>query len=328
MMARIEREQGRTAPVAATALVTIRDWVRYGASRFRAAGLYFGHGTDNAFDEAAWLVLHALSMPLDLGPEWWDCRVTADEAARIAALIDARERTREPAAYLTGEAWFAGLAFKCDARALVPRSPIAELIVAGFSPWLEPARRQAEAEGRAPRVLDLCTGSGCIGLATAVYWPDAEVVASDVSAPALALAAENRRRLGLDDRVVLRRSDLFDALGDQAPFDVIVSNPPYVDAAELAAMPEEFHREPRLGLAAGDDGLDVVRRILAEAAAHLTPLGVLIVEVGASRPAFEAAYPNLAVTWLEFENGGDGVFLVEREALCAPGALASAQRPS
>ncbi|MFN4263606.1 MAG: 50S ribosomal protein L3 N(5)-glutamine methyltransferase [Thioalkalivibrionaceae bacterium] len=302
-------------------LQTVRDWVRYGASRFRAAELFFGHGTDNAFDEAAWLVLHALSMPLDLPETWWDCRVTRAEAGRIRALIEAREHSREPAAYLTGEALFAGISFASDARALVPRSPIAELIPQCFSPWIDAAATRAQAEARAPRILDLCTGSGCIGLATAIYWPEAAVVATDLSRAALALAEENRRRLRLEARVRLLQSDVFDALAGEPPFDLIVSNPPYVDADDIGAMPPEFHREPRIGLAAGRDGLDIVRRILADAASFLTEDGVMIVEVGASQPAFEATFPRLPVTWLEFEHGGEGVFVVDRHALLIEGAL-------
>lgn len=288
-------------------LHSIRDFIRFGASQFRAAGLQFGHGTDNAFDEAAWLVLHTLSLPLDLPGEWWDSRLTPAERSRVEAVLRLRVSTRKPAAYITREAWFMGIPFYVDERVLVPRSPIAELIAAEFSPWLEP--------GAVHRVLDLCTGSGCIGLATGSVFPEAEIWLADVSPDALAVARRNVRNQGMEVRVQVVQSDVFDGLGTAPRFDLIVSNPPYVGSGEMAELAPEYRHEPSLGLAAGADGLDVVRRILAEAGQHLTDGGVLIVEVGNSQPALEAAFPELPFTWLEFAGGGQGVFLLTREQL-------------
>ena len=290
-----------------TDLHSIRDFIRFGASQFRAAGLRFGHGTDNALDEAAWLVLHTLSLPLDLPEEWWNSRLTPAERGRVEAVLRLRVSTRKPAAYITREAWFMGLPFYVDERVLVPRSPIAELIAAEFSPWLEP-------EG-VHRVLDLCTGSGCIGLATGSVLPDAEIWLADLSPEALAVARRNVRNHGMKDRVRVVQSDVFDGLATAPRFDLIVSNPPYVDAGDMAGLAPEYRHEPSLGLAAGADGLNVVRRILSEAGQHLTDGGVLIVEVGNSQPALEAAFPELPFTWLEFAGGGQGVFLLTREQL-------------
>ncbi|TVP83524.1 MAG: 50S ribosomal protein L3 N(5)-glutamine methyltransferase [Thioalkalivibrio sp.] len=290
-----------------TDLYSIRDFIRFGASQFRAAGLQFGHGTDNALDEAAWLVLHSLSLPLDLPEDWWGSRLTPTERSRVEAALRLRISTRKPAAYITREAWFMGLPFYVDERVLVPRSPIAELIAEGFSPWLEP--------DAVHHVLDLCTGSGCIGLATGSVFPQTEVWLADVSPEALAVARRNARAHGMEERTRIIRSDVFDGLGDAPPFDLIVSNPPYVDAGEMAELAPEYRHEPSLGLAAGADGLEVVRRVLAEAGPRLTDHGVLIVEVGNSRPALEAAFPELPFTWLDFAGGGEGVFLLTREQL-------------
>lgn len=288
-------------------LYSIRDFIRFGASQFRSAGLCFGHGTDNAFDEAAWLVLHTLSLPLDLPETWWESRLTATERARVEAVLRQRVNSRKPAAYITREAWFMGLPFYVDERVLVPRSPIAELIASGFAPWLEP--------DAVHRVLDLCTGSGCIGLATGSVFPDAEIWLADLSLDALAVARRNVGNHGMEARCRIVQSDVFEGLATAPGFDLIVSNPPYVDAADMAGLATEYRHEPALGLAAGDDGLDVVRRILAQATGHLNEAGVLIVEVGNSQPALEAAFPELPFTWLEFADGGQGVFLLTREQL-------------
>lgn len=289
-----------------TDLRTIIDFIRFGASRFNAAGLTFGHSHDNALDEATHLVLHTLHLPPDLPPAYGSAALTAEERAQVLALFRRRIEERRPAAYLTGEAWFAGLSFKSDERALVPRSPIAELIQAGFEPWL--GGRPVE------RVLDLCTGSGCIAIATAVHHPHWRVDGVDLSADALALARENARRVHVAERVRLLHSDLFGALAGER-YDLIVSNPPYVPAAEVAALPAEYAHEPALGLAAGDDGLDLALRILAEAPRHLTEQGLVIVEVGDSEAALERLLPQVPFTWIEFKVGPMGVFLLEREVL-------------
>ncbi|HSE12647.1 MAG TPA: 50S ribosomal protein L3 N(5)-glutamine methyltransferase, partial [Rudaea sp.] len=252
-------------------LASIIDLIRYGASRFAGAGLTFGHSYDSPLDESTHLVLHCLHLPHDLPPAYGAARLTAAEKKRVLASIERRVRERMPVAYLTGEAWFAGLKFKSDARALVPRSPIAESIQSGFSPWLD---------GLAvSRALDLCTGSGCIGIAMAVHNPDWRVDLADISDDALALARENIQFQNVEERVRAIESDLFAGLKGEV-YDLIVSNPPYVTEQEFAALPPEYGHEPALGLKAGDDGLDFALRILAEAPAHLSANGWLIVEVG------------------------------------------------
>ncbi|WP_018879876.1 50S ribosomal protein L3 N(5)-glutamine methyltransferase [Thioalkalivibrio sp. ALE9] len=293
-----------------TGLRSLRDFIRFGASQFRGAGLSFGHGTDNAFDEAAWLVLHTLHLPLDLPESWWDARLSEVERTRVVAVLRERVATRKPAAYLTREAWFAGVPFYVDERVLVPRSPLAELIAAGFEPWVDP-------DG-VTRALDLCTGGGCIGIAMALALPQARVDLADVSTDALAVAGINIERHRVGDQVRAVQSDVFDGLEPGDRYELIVSNPPYVDAEDMAALPDEYRHEPALGLAAGGDGLDIVRRILDGAREHLTEDGVLIVEVGNSQAAVEAAFPDLPLIWLEFEAGGHGVFLVYARDL--PGA--------
>lgn len=286
-------------------LATIIDFIRYGASRFAQAGLTFGHSYDNALDESTQLVLHALHMPHDLSPVYGQARLVADEKRAVLALFERRIAERIPACYLTGEAWFAGLSFKTDPRALVPRSPIAELIEAGFEPWLGGRPVQ--------RALDLCTGSGCIALATAHYHPDWEVDGIDISADALALAQENRERLGVENCRLLQ-SDLFGALQGEV-YDLIVSNPPYVTHDETDALPAEYAHEPELGLRAGDDGLDLALKILRDAPEHLSEHGLLICEVGESERALVALLPELPFAWVEFKVGQMGVFVIEREDL-------------
>ena len=285
---------------------TIRQLIHDGAARLESAGLVFGHGTDNALDESATLVLHALELPFDLTDEQLDTVPSALQAGRVNTLLEQRINTRKPAAYLTGEAWFAGLPFYVDERVLVPRSPIAELVEEGFRPWVE----QAQVE----HILDLCTGSGCIGIACALAFPDAQVDLADLSADALEVARRNIRRHGLDSRVRAIDSNLFDGLGD-IRYDLVVSNPPYVSEEEVRQLPEEYRHEPSLGLSAGDDGLEIVVRLLADAPAHLSTGGVLVVEVGYSQPVLEAAFPDIPFLWLEFAYGGEGVFLLEREQL-------------
>lgn len=287
-------------------LITIQDFIRWGASRFNAAGLFFGHGTDNALDEAAQLVLGALDLDPDLPASFRDCRLTPAERVAVCNLIERRVTERLPAAYLTGRAWFAGLEFFVSQQVLVPRSPIAELIEAGFDPWIDGERLH--------RVLDLCAGSGCIGIASAHYLPDADVDLAEVSPPALEVARLNVERHGLGDRVRVLESDLFGALEGNL-YDLIVSNPPYVSREELDSLPEEYRREPELGLLGGEDGLEVVIRILRQAGAHLSDDGILIIELGASAPRLEQRFPEVPWTWLEFERGGEGVLLLTREQL-------------
>jgi ribosomal protein L3 glutamine methyltransferase len=294
----------------ASRLETPKDFVRWGASAFNRAKLHFEHGTSNAVDEALNLVLHALGLDHDIPPWLLDGRLTDAEKRAVHGLLQRRVQERKPYAYITNHARFAGLDFYVDERVLVPRSPIAELIEAGFEPWIE-----AE---RVTRVLDLCTGSGCIAIACAYAFHDAAVDATDVSAEALEVARMNAERLHVADRVLLHRADVFEGL-PAAPYDIVVSNPPYVDAEDMATLPDEHRHEPKLGLAAGHDGLDIVRRILAGAAGYLAADGILVVEVGNSRWALEQAYPELPFTWLEFQRGQAEVFLLRAEQLAALG---------
>lgn len=287
-------------------LITIQDFVRWGASRFNVAGLCFGHGTDNAIDEAMHLVLGAVSLSPALPTTFRDCRLTPAERVLITDLIERRIQDRVPVAYLTRRAWFAGLEFEVSPDVLVPRSPIAELVEVGFEPWID-----GEVVGR---VLDLCCGGGCIGVAAAVHLPDVDVDLVDISPAALEVARRNVARHQVGDRVRVFESDLFAALANER-YDVIVSNPPYVARGEWESLPGEYHREPEIGLLGGEDGLDLVVRILADAAAHLTEEGILIVEVGSAAPELERRLPSVPFTWLEFERGGEGVFLLTREQL-------------
>lgn len=286
-------------------LFTVRDFIRWGVSEFTAAKLYFGHGTDNSWDEAEQLVLHAIHLQPPLSNEWLGARLIRTERERVLVNLQRRIEERIPAAYITGQAWFAGLPFAVDERVLVPRSPIGELIEKRFEPWLATEPKQ---------ILDLCTGSGCIGIACAYFFPESEVQLSDISFDALAVAEENIQQHGLEERVFAIQSDLFANLIGQR-FDLIVSNPPYVDSDDLATMPDEYHAEPKIGLGSGEDGLDFTRRLLREASDYLTEDGVLIVEVGNSCIALEAAYPNLPFTWIEFERGGHGVFKLTAQEL-------------
>jgi len=291
-------------------LHTVRDFVRWGASRFTEAGLWFGHGTDNAWDEAVVLVCAALRLPLDSGARALDARLLRSEKQLVLEYLERRVTERVPAPYITGEAWFAGLKFQVDERVLVPRSPFAELIERGFNPWLT----------RTPeRILDLCTGSGCIGIACALAFPDAEVDLADISTEALDVAEANIVQHELERRVRAIETDLFDGLEDA--YDLIVCNPPYVDADDYAAMPDEYRSEPALALAAGADGLDLVRRVLREAPDWLQDDGLLFVEVGNSALALEERYPEIPFTWVELERGGDGIFVLTRDELLAAQAF-------
>lgn len=291
---------------AINALRNVNDLVRWGVSRFHEVGVYCGHGTDNAIDEALALVLHALHLPFGLPPELLAARLTESERRQAIEVLSRRINERLPNAYLTHEAWFAGLKFYVDERVLVPRSPIAELIASQFSPWVDVAR--------VTRILDLCTGSGCIAIACAYAFPEASVDAVDLSADALCVARRNVDDHGVNEQVRLLESDLFGGLVGER-YDLIVSNPPYVDAVDMAMLPPEYRHEPTLGLAAGEDGLDIVVRILQQARHYLSPEGVLIVEVGNSQHALLERYPEVPFTWLGFAQGGEGVFLMNAHEL-------------
>lgn len=285
-------------------LHTVRDWIRWGGSRFQQAELYFGHGTDNAWDEAAQLVLWTLAVPWARLNQMLDARLARPEKLAVLAVLEQRVRERLPAPYITGVSWFAGLEFLVTPDVLIPRSPLAEVIQHGFQPWLSSPPET---------ILDLCTGSGCIGIACAIAFEEAQVDLSDISEAALAVARKNVARHNLTERVRVLSSDLFAELPGR--YDLIVTNPPYVDAQDMAQLPLEYQREPALALASGADGLDFTRRLLREAEQHLNPGGLLVVEVGNSWLALEQSYPQVPFTWLEFEQGGHGVFLLTREDL-------------
>jgi ribosomal protein L3 glutamine methyltransferase len=285
---------------------TPRTLILWGAERFEKAGLVYGHGTDNALDEAASLVLHALAIGYDQPDAMLDTEISETDYVRVAELLEQRVTTRKPAAYLMDEAWFAGMPFYIDERVLVPRSPIAELIVARFVPWIDPERVDS--------ILDMGTGSGCIAIACAAAFPQAQVDAVDVSSNALAVARINTARHGVDGRVSLIESDLFATLGGKT-YDIIVSNPPYVPRGEATQLADEYQHEPASGLIAGEDGLDIVVRMLNDAAQYLASDGILVVEVGYTHAALQAQYPEIPFIWLDFENGGTGVFLLEAASL-------------
>lgn len=287
-------------------LLTIRDFIRWATSRFIEAGLTYGHGTESAWDEAVALILHTLHLPYDINPAVLDGRLTQSEKNELYTLIQKRIKDHIPVPYLTHEAWFAGLPFYVDERVLIPRSPIAELIEKQFAPWVDVDSTHS--------ILDLCTGSGCIAIACAKAFPDAVIHACDISSDALAVAKLNILRHEVSSEVSLYQSDLFDALPAKT-YDLIISNPPYVDAEEMASLPKEYLHEPTLGLAGGSEGLDFAIRILNEASRFLSPHGVLIVEVGNSEVKLAEKFPTIPFVWLEFEKGGGGVFLVTQKEL-------------
>lgn len=288
-------------------LQTLRDLIRYGVSRLNAAQVALGHGSDNAWDEAVYLTLHALHLPLDTLEPFLDARVLGEERDRVLDLIDRRVTERVPAAYLTNEAWLRGHRFYVDERVIVPRSPIAELLDEGLSPWVQDPLA-------VERVLDMCTGSGCLAILSALAFPYAHVDAVDLSPDALDVARRNVADYGLADRLDLHESNLFDNLPARQ-YDVIVCNPPYVNSGSMDALPEEYLHKPQLALAGGDDGMDLVRRILEAAPRFLAPEGVLVLEIGHERDFFEAAFPQLSPVWLDTEAASDQLLLLTREQL-------------
>lgn len=288
-------------------LLTLRDWLRYAVSRFSEAQLFFGHGCDNAFDEAAWLILSCLHLPHDQLDPFLDARLTHNERLAVHHMLEQRIATRLPVAYLTHEAWLGEFRFYVDERVIVPRSYFAEILAEGFAPWIEDGGQIADA-------LDLCTGSACLAILMAHAFPNAHIDAVDLSEDALAVARKNVADYDLADRVRLLQSDLFANLAGRR-YDLIISNPPYVTASAMQNLPQEYRHEPILALAAGEDGLDVVRRILAGARAHLKPRGLLAIEVGHNRDIVENAFPHLPLTWIDTASAEAKIFMLAREQL-------------
>lgn len=291
-------------------LHTLRDWLRWGVSRFNEARLFFGHGCDNAHDEAAWLVLHALHLPPDRPEQiepYLDARLTRHERLAVLELLQQRIARRLPAAYLTHEAWQAGLKFYVDERVLIPRSYFADLLVDGFTPWVDDPWAIDSA-------LDLCTGSGCLAILMAQAFPNAKIDAADISKDALDVAQRNVADYDLKGRIRLLQGDLLGALGKRK-YDLIISNPPYVTAQAMCDLPPEYRHEPASALAAGEDGLDIVRRILAGARQHLKPGGLLAIEVGHNKDIVDAAFPERPITWIDTDSGEGKIFLLRKEDL-------------
>ncbi|MBS0359056.1 MAG: 50S ribosomal protein L3 N(5)-glutamine methyltransferase [Proteobacteria bacterium] len=287
-------------------LVTLRDVLRWGMTQFRKADLYYGHGTDNAWDEALSLALHVLSLPYDMNKDLLEARLTKQEKQEIIHLFIRRIEERVPAAYLTHKAYFAGLDFYVNEHVLIPRSPLAEVIESGFAPWVEIESVE--------RVLEIGTGSGCIAIAIAEMFPGIQVDAVDISDEALTVARKNVARYALEEQLHLIKSDVYSAL-NQKKYDVIITNPPYVSESEFKTLPKEYTHEPKHALLADAEGLDIVIKILRDAAEHLTEQGILIVEVGNSEETMMQRYPEIPFVWLEFERGGGGVFVLNREQL-------------
>lgn len=294
--------------VSREALLSVRDLIRYAVSRFNEHKLFFGHGSDNAWDEAVYLVLHALHLPPDQLEPFMDARVLPSEREKALSLIDLRCEHRLPAPYLTHEAWLQGYAFHVDQRVIVPRSPIAELLMNQLSPWIPDPY---EVTG----ILDLCTGSGCLAIIAAHQFPEAFVDATDISKDALDVALINVAQHGLKDRLNLHHGSLYDPLPVSAQYDLIICNPPYVNAASMQTLPPEYRHEPSLALAGGDDGMDVVRTIIEQAPAHLRDDGLLIIEIGHERTFFELAFPELEPVWLDTGEASDQILLLTKEQL-------------
>jgi ribosomal protein L3 glutamine methyltransferase len=286
-------------------LKTIKDFIRWSYSRFLKADLFYGHGTDNAWDEAVHLVLRSLHLPLDFERSMLDCALTTDEKKRILKRVHLRISKREPLPYLLGEAWFMGLPFKVTHDTLIPRSPIMALLENEFSPWLP---------SYPLRILDMCTGSGCLGIVAAMVFEDAQVDVTDISPAALDVAKDNSIFHQVESQVTIIESDMFDNLTEKK-YDLIICNPPYVDAEDYHTAPKEFHNEPRLALTSGDDGLDFTRKFLSNAANYLTDDGIVVYEVGNTEVALQENYPDVPFMWVELPAGGNGVFILTKEQL-------------
>jgi ribosomal protein L3 glutamine methyltransferase len=288
-------------------LFTIRDWLRFAVSQFESSDIFYGHGTDNAYDEAVWLVMSALHLPMDTLNNFFDARLTMQERNKLASLLEQRVSQHTPTAYLVKEAWLQGLKFYVDERVLIPRSFIAELLNDDLSPWIEfPELIESAA--------DICTGSGCLGILLASAFPNAAVDVVDISPDALDVAKINIANYGLEEQITAIQSDMFSALQGKK-YDVIISNPPYVDAPSMATLPAEYRNEPQIALGSGTDGLDHTHTLLREAAHYLNDNGILIVEIGHNREALEAAYPHMVFTWLEVSSGNEFVFLLTKSQL-------------
>lgn len=292
---------------ASTELLTIRDWLRYAVSQFEASDIFYGHGTDNAYDEAVWLVMSALHLPMDTLNNFFDARITSAERCKLSQLLEQRISSHTPTAYLVKEAWLQGLKFFVDERVLVPRSFIAELLNDDLSPWIEYPELVESA-------ADICTGSGCLGIMLASAFQNAAVDVVDISTDALDVANINIANYGLEDQITAIQSDMFTALKGRK-YDVIISNPPYVDAPSMAELPAEYRNEPQIALGSGNDGLDHTHTLLREAGHYLNENGILIVEIGHNRDALQAAYPNIAFNWLEVSSGNEFVFLLTKAQL-------------
>ncbi len=288
-------------------LSTIRDWLRYTVSQFEKCEVFFGHGTDNAYDEAVWLIMRALHLPMDTLDNFIDATITTAERKHLAHLIERRVNERIPTAYLLREAWLKGYKFYVDERVIVPRSFIAELLENSLSPWIEYAEMVES-------VADICTGSGCLGVLLADAFPNATVDVVDISPDAIDVCNINIKNYQLEDRITAIQSDMFSALSGKT-YDLIISNPPYVDAPSMAVLPHEYRNEPQLALGSGEAGLDHTHTLIKEAAKYLNDGGLLVVEIGHNRDALLATYPNLPFTWLEVESGDQFVFLLAKEDL-------------
>jgi ribosomal protein L3 glutamine methyltransferase len=297
-----------TTPQITTELLTIRDWLRYAVSRFENSDIFYGHGTDNAYDEAVWLIMSALHLPHDTLNNFLDAKLTSEERVKLAGFIDSRISNHTPTAYLLKEAWLQGFKFYVDERVLIPRSFIAELLVNdGLQPWIEYTELVNSA-------ADLCTGSGCLGVLLADAYPDAEIDVIDISPDAIDVCNINIANYGMQDRITAIQSDMFSGLQGRQ-YDLIISNPPYVDAPSMAELPAEYRNEPQLALGSGTAGLDHTHTILREAAKYLTDDGILVVEIGHNRDALLEAYPDLPFTWLEVSSGDEFVFLLTKSQL-------------